>query len=127
MSELIDHITSSVYDAIDSDETSRDAIVAEVEALSSYDVCAPGQDGHEDCDDDDECVTMDDWPSLADVGDVVATWLRDQADERIGHDIVRLIFLEVLDLDRVVIAEEFGRLYYPDHALTMLRQAGRLS
>ena len=121
---IVASIVHDIHAAIDMDEKTLSEVEAAVEALSAYDMCKAGTDGHEDCDPDDPCRGMDDWPSLRDVGDVIAEWLQDRIDEHVTDATVRTLLLDLLDLGSSAVLDELGRRFYPGDAYRALITAG---
>lgn len=91
-------------------------IITEVEALSGWDHCDVRLPDHADCDPDEPCCDMDQWPDERMVGETVREQLTEWLDESIADEAVRLMVGDVLDLYSSQMLRLLGELYTPNDA-----------
>lgn len=91
-------------------------IIGEVEALSGWDHCDPRLTEHVDCDPDEPCCDMDEWPDERAVGETVHEQLTEWLDESITDETLRQMIGSVLDLYSSGMLRLLGELYTPDDA-----------
>lgn len=114
------HILEFVFDQVSTTivnhEPINSMIQAEVEALSGWDHCDFRLAAHTDCDPNEPCCDMAEWPDERTVGEAVHEQLTAWLDESITDETVRLMIGGVLDLYSSQMLRLLGDLYTPDDA-----------
>lgn len=113
---ILEFLFDQVSTTIVNHEPINSMIQTEVEALSSWDHCDPRLTEHVDCNPEEPCCDMADWPDERTVGETVHEQLTVWLDKSITDETVRLMVGGVLDLYSSDMLRLLGELYTPDDA-----------
>lgn len=117
-----DEIVRTLTLIIDNTSELYHPVTMEVETLSTYSICGE-MDHCGDHDPADPCTTMQDWPSVHDVGSTVAEWLAEWIEEHVPDTTARMMLVDLCDLGAASIHDRLGAHYYPEDAYARLKAA----
>lgn len=96
-----------------------------IDQLSGFEHCDAGDDCEAGEDHDSDCLTMEQWPTVREVGDAVtetlSEWIHSATTQ---HETLRTLIIDLMDLSDAQLIEMFGQHYYPEESEKALRDAG---
>lgn len=109
---------------INNDQGACGEVTDTIEEMSTFDVCRPGADDHEDCESGEECRDVTDFPSYSEVGervaDIVAEWL----EGAVSGDFMLGMLRDILAFNDRRLHEALGRRFYPEDAQRLASERG---
>lgn len=124
------HILAFLFDQISTTIVNigplNNAIISDVEALSTWDHCDPRLADHVDCEVGEPCCEMDEWPSELTVGEIVADHIGTWLDDAITDETLRNMLGSIIDIHNREMMRLLGHLYIPDDACVLRAKVNAL-